>query len=255
MIRTTMMERGLGGTNDFRLRGREVSRLEALSDAVFGFAITLLVVSLEVPRTATELFAVMRGFPAFAACFALLFFVWWHQFRFFRRYGLDDRVTMVLNAVLLFVVLFFVYPLKFVFGFVVATMTGDRPWLVDPGTSGAPLIGEGQWVSLMVVFSAGYVAVFLVFLLLHLHAYRLRDALELDALERFDTVDNVRENGLNVAVGLLSIALALGGGPRGPFLAGIVYWSIGPLMFVHGYLSGRARGRVTREAAGAPVAG
>ena len=31
------------------VRGREVSRIEGFSDAVFGFALTLLVVSLEVP--------------------------------------------------------------------------------------------------------------------------------------------------------------------------------------------------------------
>ena len=35
--------------HEFRWRSREISRLEGLSDAVFGFAITLLIVSLEVP--------------------------------------------------------------------------------------------------------------------------------------------------------------------------------------------------------------
>src|SRR5919202_6343707 len=93
---------------------REVSRIEGFSDAVFAFAITLLVVSLEVPKTYAELVAVLRGFPAFAVCFALLFQVWWRHYSFFRSYDLEDGRTIALTGVLLFVVLFYVYPLKFV---------------------------------------------------------------------------------------------------------------------------------------------
>src|SRR6516225_8221470 len=99
----------------FRKRGREISRIEAFSDVVFGFALTLLVVSLEVPRTFAGLIEDMRGFLPFAVCFAVLAYVWWAHHQFFRRYGLDDVVTAVLNFVLLFVVLFYVYPLKFMF--------------------------------------------------------------------------------------------------------------------------------------------
>jgi uncharacterized membrane protein len=219
-----------------------VSRLEALSDAVFGFAITLLVVSLEVPRTAAALFQAMSGLVVFALCFALLFLVWYNQYRFFRRYALDDTVTIVLNAVLLFVIVFFVYPLRFVFGIVVEMLRGSRPWLETH--DGVPVLTTAQWPALMVVFSAGYLAVFLLFALMHLNAYRLRDALELSPAERYDTLDNVRESLLNVAIALVSVLLALFGGEWGPLWAGLAYWAVAPVMFVHGWLSGRRRRRV-----------
>src|ERR1700759_3908748 len=109
---------------EFRRRSDEISRIEAFSDVVFGFSLTLLVVSLEVPRTYTELIADMRGFIPFAVCFALLAQVWWLHHNFFRRYGLEDATTAMLNFVLLFVVLFYTYPLKFVFTGIFNQVTG-----------------------------------------------------------------------------------------------------------------------------------
>ena len=110
MIREKLIDKRIGDNKKFRWRSHEVSRTEGLSDAVFGFAITLLVVSLEVPRTYGDLMQTMRGFGAFAISFTLLFIVWYNQYKFFRRYGLQDNTTMLLNGVLLFVVIFYVYP-------------------------------------------------------------------------------------------------------------------------------------------------
>ena len=58
-----------------RERLHDTARIEGFSDAVFGFAVTLLVVSLEVPRSFADLTAAMRLLPAFAASFALLLLV------------------------------------------------------------------------------------------------------------------------------------------------------------------------------------
>ena len=115
MLRARLAQSWHSGEEGFFWRGQEALRIEGFSDAVFAFAVTLLVVSLEVPNTFDELLASMRGFIAFAICFAVLLTVWFEQYKFFRRYGLNDNITMRLNAVLLFFVLFYVYPLKFLF--------------------------------------------------------------------------------------------------------------------------------------------
>ena len=108
----------------FRLRGREITRLESFSDAVFGFALTLLVVSLDVPKTFDDLVATMRGFPAFALCFLFLALIWNGHYRYCRRYGLDDGMARFLTCVMLFLVLFYVYPLKFLFNFSITGLFG-----------------------------------------------------------------------------------------------------------------------------------
>src|SRR6185295_16751485 len=95
------------------MRNREVTRLEGFSDAVFGFALTLLVVSLETPKDFSQLTNLVRGLVPFAAMFAMVCWIWYEHNLFFRRYGLQDTWTVFLNSVLLFVVLFYVYPLRF----------------------------------------------------------------------------------------------------------------------------------------------
>ncbi|HQU71504.1 MAG TPA: TMEM175 family protein, partial [Calditrichia bacterium] len=71
----------------------EVSRLEAFSDAVFGFSATLLVVSLQVPATFDELILELKGFGAFGISFGALVLIWSVHNAFFRRYGLQDTAT------------------------------------------------------------------------------------------------------------------------------------------------------------------
>ena len=235
--------------NGFRWRGHEVSRLEGLSDAVFGFAITLLVVSLEVPRTFNELLQAMNGFLAFAVSFAMLLLVWYQHYSFFRRYGLQDTTTMLLNSVLLFVVLFYVYPLKFLSTVLINIFFLGGRGLTITRADGTiePVITWAQMGPMMIIFGLGYVAVFFVFALLYLHAYRRRAALELNELELFDTHSELQSSLINVAVGALSITLAIAGGRGAGAFAGWCYMLLAPALTLHGMYRGRRRRRVEEK--------
>ena len=185
----------------FRLRGREVSRLESFSDAVFGFALTLLVVSLDVPKSFGDLMATMRGFPAFALCFLFLGLLWNGHYKFCRRYGLDDGTARFLTCVMLFVVLFYVYPLKFLFSFSITSL------LLSEGGQAISMT-RSQYSTLLVIYGLGFAAVYLALTLLYLHAWRLRDALELTELERFDTRYQIFRLVTLTAFGVVAAGLA-----------------------------------------------
>ena len=231
MVREGLIRRRVGeGGDGFRWRGEDVWRLEGFTDAVFAFAVTLLVVSLEVPDTFDELLDTMRGFLAFAICFALLMSVWYEHYKFFRRYGLRDTSTVWLTSALLFIVLLFVYPLKFLFTVVVDQLLGFG--------KAADMIEPSQGPLLFVIYGAGFIAVQLVFILLYLRAYTLRDALELDALELLVTRKEIQSFLLNVLIGLASIGIAILGGEAWTSWAGLIYFLIGPLQTVNGFAMG-----------------
>jgi uncharacterized membrane protein len=175
-------------------RGREISRVEGFSDAVFGFAVTLLVVALEVPRTSGELLETMRGFGSFLITFAILFSIWYRQFIFFRRYGLEDTTTVVLNGVLLVVVLFFVYPLKFILNAMLMRIIEGRRFITMPDGSLVPVIKQEHFPYLFAIYGFGLAAVYVVFSLLYRHAYRNRDLLNLSDVEAYDTRDSFNTN-------------------------------------------------------------
>src|SRR5262249_44279560 len=166
--------------NGFRVRGAGVSRLEVFSDVIFGLALTLLVVSLQVPRNFGELRVAIRGFLPFALCFALFLMLWHAHYSFFRRYAMHDRTTIVLNSVLLFVVLFYVYPLRFLFG----RFGGE--W----NASGAPfpLHSSGDAAELVLLYGVGFAAAYLIIAALHVNAWRQREKLELNGTERLITM-------------------------------------------------------------------
>jgi uncharacterized membrane protein len=207
----------------FRLRGTAMSRVDGFSDVVFGFALTLLVVSLEVPHTFEELSRSPDGFIPFAICFLLLILIWYSHYKFFRRFGLHDLRTIAINAALLFVVLFYVYPLKFLF-----TVLASG-WLDGEATG---IRTSGEMRELMLLYGIGFSAIYLLFAALYANAWHQRRTLHLNPTEQFLTRSSIVEYLLRASVGLLSIAVALLVPPRLSGIAGMMYVllaAVGPL--------------------------
>ena len=183
-------------------RRHEISRLEAFSDAAFAFALTLLVVSLDVPRSYAELMVLMKGFVSFACCFALLVWIWHEHNVFVRRFGLQDGFTVFLNGLLLFVALFYVYPLKFMFDSLFARF-------IPGGYPGLQPMSLPQLARASTIYGLGFVALFVMFALLYAHAYRKREELMLTALEVFDVKAQAGHHLVSAAVGAIAVLVAV----------------------------------------------
>jgi uncharacterized membrane protein len=222
--------------------GHDVTRIEAFSDAVFGFAITLLVVSLEVPNSFDELLRAMKSLPVFAVTFAILLMIWQEHHNLFKRFPSSDGVTIWLNGGLLFVVLTYVYPLKFLF-------TG----IVGPGGTrfgqSSNAIRLDQMVTLMIVYGAGFAAIFLLFAAMYWRASRRVT----DPLERHDARVAIGHSFVYVFVAGVSMVLALFGGDYASAYSGVAYGLTGPMQGLYHGLTGRYWKPPTAAGTAAPV--
>ncbi|NKB87501.1 MAG: DUF1211 domain-containing protein [Acidobacteria bacterium] len=232
MIREHLFDKRAPADPLFRWRGGQVSRLEGLADGVFGLTITLVVVSTGVPTTFYELWLVVRDLPIFLASFGLLLMAWQYHYQFFRRYGLEDGWTAFLNACFLFLVLFYAYPMKFMATFLWRLILGEstRPMFEIP--AGVEL-GLDPRVGMMIFYGVGIVGVFGVRALMTGHAYRLRDTLDLDQIERVLTMAAIRAHLITVAIACLSLSFVLLGFQPG--WAGIAYFLMAPAHTVNGF--------------------
>ena len=233
------------GERDFRWRGASVSRIEGLSDGVFALALTLIVVALEVPTSYAELIELFVQVPVFAACFTLLVVLWFVHHRFHRRFGLEDTRTLLLNALLLFLVLLYVYPLRFMAEFLYNALLLRR---VAPSAS----MSWSEARTLMLIYGAGVVSIYGVYALMYAHAWSKRAELQLDSVERVLTKSEMHAHLLSAGIGVVSIAIAAANAAWIPY-AGFAYALMGPVHGVHGWLTGRALERFRGKVPGAPM--
>lgn len=199
---------------------------------MIGFAATLLVVSLDPPRTFDDLTANLWGFIPFGLSFTALYFIWVVHTKLFRRYPLSDGLSILLNGVLIFTVLFYVYPLKFMASSFVTRFTGRQ---------GAAVSSWHQLQKLFIIYDLGWIVVFVLFSFLYWRAYRTRALLSLTAIEAYDALTHVGHYLGFVAAGLVSLAIAYSGIGLGYGLPGLAYTSIGFFAWLNGEIRGKGR--------------
>ncbi len=185
-------------------RGETTTRIEAFVDGAFAFALTLLAIAGDhIPGSVGELVDAIKGVPAFAMSFLLIVQVWSGHVEWSRRFGLDDAPSRRLSLLLVLLVLVFVYPMKMVFSALFSGLSGG--YLPANFTIGS----YAEVTTLFVTFGVAFGSLGLTLFLLYLHAWKQRDALELDLGERILARARMTCWALIPAVAAVSIALAL----------------------------------------------
>lgn len=226
-MRQSLKNSLIGMNTDFTYRGEEQTRIETFSDAVFALAVTLLVLSSTVPDTFEQLKDSFSNLVPFAICITLLMIIWYQHYIFFIRYGFRDVKIVAINTMLLFLVLVYVYPLKFLF-MVLSSLfynmiTGDKEALNVLFTEVLPAADAPV---LMVIYGLGATAIFAVLAWMYKIALNRKVLLEMTALEVFHTKTNYYNNIIMAAIPALSALISLFtlGGRHSFMLSGFCYW-------------------------------
>jgi magnesium-transporting ATPase (P-type) len=236
----------------FRFRGEEPSRIENLSDAGFALAIGLLLISTSAPQTFDQLLDFTKDILSFAMCITLILLVWYQHVIFFMRYGFRNTRIVVLNTLLLFIILFYVYPLKFLARYLVTLYSALLG--IDDTAYGRlqEMIAWDDISSLMIVYGLGASAIFFVLTLMYRYALKEAVALDLNAIELFDTRTSVTTNFLMGLIPLLSVlAASLITNPIwNGSISGFMYFLYFPVMMLYGKRVDRRRSALLNSTEG-----
>ncbi|MEQ9298371.1 MAG: TMEM175 family protein [Cyclobacteriaceae bacterium] len=239
MVRDTFKKNRIGLNPHFNYRGEEQTRIEAFTDAVFAFAVTLLVLSSSVPETFDDLKDSFGDIIPFGLAIAILVSIWFDHYIFSIRYGFRDGYITMLNTILLFLVLIYVYPLKFLMSVLArlfyALLFRKREVYDQLFTE---VIEPQDTYLLMIFYGLGVALIFGILAFMYRYALKKKEELGLNDIEIFETRTSLYTNLCLMAVPLLSSLVALSGIGSTTFnfiLSGNIYMIYPILMPLYGY--------------------
>ena len=150
----------------------------------------------------------------------MLFMIWNAHFTFFRRYGLADTRIVFLNSVLLLLVLFVAYPLRFIFdslfGYVIFLITDDATRLME---SNMDFTNSARGVA---IFNAGYAMIIYLTSMMYRHALSKAEMLGLSENEIQLTKRTMWMYRGEMVISVLVVIVALTT-PLGPFAGALLF--------------------------------
>lgn len=166
----------------FTMRGESMTRIETFVAAAMAFATTMLVISIgSIPDTFEDFVIAVKSIPSFVASSATIIWIWYSHADWSRRYGLEDRTTIIASSALICVVLVYIYPLRLMMQGLFYSISGGY----------FPIeMAIGNYVELRFLFcfyAFGFTLISLTFLALYHHSHRLKEQLALNSFESFYT--------------------------------------------------------------------
>ena len=189
------------------------NRLEALSDGVFAFAATLMVVNIGSSSAITSFKEELPNFISFAVSFFVMMAIWKVHYNFFRRTDYIDNWIISLNMILLFTVLFYIFPVRSL----LSTGFGGQRISID------------EFSNIFQLYSIGFSLIFLSIHLMYLRAFKKDREKEKNLKLLFYS----RHFFIFIIVGILSFLLAKLQIGLKFGIPGFVYAMLGPLCYLH----------------------
>ncbi len=155
-------------------RGLEASRVDNLTDAVFGIAITLLIFNLKNPNSFETLLQFTQTLPAFLLSIGFIILIWKEHLVFSRVFAFNDGWLLSFNTLFLALVIFYVYPLRFLTVFL-------TNFFFNSGVDLA--LRFDQVPDLMIYYGLIVAALYLILLLMHGRVLKIATKMDLSEFE------------------------------------------------------------------------
>jgi uncharacterized membrane protein len=189
-------------------------RITALSDGIFAFAATLMVVDIGTTIDIKNIGAQLPLFISFGIAFFVMMLLWKVHYNFFQRTKYVDNWIITVNILLLFTILFYLFPLK---------------TLINSITQQIGMTAN-DLSQLFMLYGGGFVLIFASYSFLYWRAYK-RD---LENNNRLQLKFFYSHFLIFVIIGILSVILSAFQLGINFGFPGFVYALLGPLCYFNG---------------------